>query len=315
MTTSVTIRVTPAHYYLVSWSILWAGFLLAILVASIQVHIENKWLQTRRQDIEQGDAAPSGDGEAVSSADQSRSRFRRLLLVALVTRAAMMPIHVWRDRLWVQFIADTLPQLAFASAWTLLVSFFVQLVGVAQGTATAASPGILAIQVTACVVYVALVITFFFNIVAAVLMYALFCCMYSALFGTTMYFCPKLLTLLRPSLRQHSGLAIRLAACSILCLFVFGFSTFGFARKVVAPPHQILWWWQYGFLELIPSVLFLIMMRPNTNRSPGSGAAATDSNTPSPPITGGRRNGGGDTVPFVNKSSAGTGGYGSVSRT
>lgn len=79
LTTSVTIRVTPAHYYLVSWSVLWAGFLLAILVASIQVHIENEWLHTRRQeDIEQGDAAPSGDGgEAISSADVSRSRVSR----------------------------------------------------------------------------------------------------------------------------------------------------------------------------------------------------------------------------------------------
>ncbi|KAL3936970.1 MAG: hypothetical protein SGBAC_007826 [Bacillariaceae sp.] len=227
-----------------------------------------------------------------------------------------MPIHVWRDPLWVQFIADTLPQMAFASAWTLLVCFFVQLVGVAQGTATASAPGILAIQVTACVVYVLLVITFFFNVISAVLMYALFCCMYAALFGTTMYFCPKLLTLLRPSLSQHSGLAIRLASCSILCLFVFGFSTFGFARKVISPPHQILWWWQYGFLELIPSVLFLIMMRPNANRSGSSRAAPTDSSTPPPPAASrGRRGGGADTVPFVNKSSGRAGGYGSVSRT
>ncbi|CAJ1959825.1 unnamed protein product [Cylindrotheca closterium] len=310
MTTSVTIRVTPEHYYLVSWSILWGGFLLAILAASIQVHIENEWLHTRRQDIEQGN--PSGDEQAISSADVSRSRFRRLLLLALVTRAVMMPIHIWRDPLWVQFIADTLPQMAFASAWTLLVSFFVQLVGVAQGTATSASPGIVAIQLTACVVYVSLVVTFFFNVIAAVLMYALFCCMYSALFGTTMYFCPKLLTLLRPSLSQHSGLAIRLAFCSVLCLFVFGFSTFGFARKVVAPPHQILWWWNYGFLELIPSVLFLIMMRPNSNRSPDSGAAAPDAN---PPAAIGRRGRGADTVPFINKSPAATGGYGSVQRT
>lgn len=229
----------------------------------------------------------------------------------------MIPIHVWKDPLWMQFIADTLPQLAFASAWTLLVSFFVQLVGVAQGIATAAAPGILAIQVTACVVYVLLVVTFFFDIIAAVLMYALFFCMYAALFGTTMYFCPKLLTLLRPSLSQHSGLAIRLASCSILCLFVFGCSTVGFARKVVAPPHQIYWWWQYGLLELIPSSLFLIMMQPNANRSADSEAEAADA-TETPPSTTGSRSRertGGDTVPFLNKStSSGSGGYGSVSR-
>ena len=228
-----------------------------------------------------------------------------------------MPIHVWKDPLWVQFIADTLPQMAFASAWTLLVSFFVQLVGVAQGTATAAVPGILAIQVTACVVYAALVITFFFNIIAAVLMYALFCCMYAALFGTTVYFCPKLLTLLRPSLRRHSGLAIRLASCSILCLFVFGCSTVGFARKVVAPPNQILWWWQYGVLELIPAFLFLIMMRPNTNRSAAGGTETSESSTTSPPTNNGRTRERlpADTVPFISKSTgASPGGYGSVPR-
>lgn len=75
MTISVTISVTPAHYYLVSWSILWGGFLLAILVASVQVHIENEWLNTRRQDIEQGD--PTGEGDAISNADVSRSRVSR----------------------------------------------------------------------------------------------------------------------------------------------------------------------------------------------------------------------------------------------
>lgn len=47
---------------------------MAILIASWQVRIENKWFAKKRQEIEQGNAAPSGDGEAVSSADLSRSR-------------------------------------------------------------------------------------------------------------------------------------------------------------------------------------------------------------------------------------------------
>jgi hypothetical protein len=74
LTTSVTIRVTPEHFHLISWGILWGGFFLAILIASWQVRIENQWFTTRRQEIEQGSTAPSGDGEAVSSADLSRSR-------------------------------------------------------------------------------------------------------------------------------------------------------------------------------------------------------------------------------------------------
>jgi hypothetical protein len=214
----------------------------------------------------------------------------------------MIPVQIWSEPLWLQFVADTLPDMTFASAWTLLVNFFVQLVGVALGTGTSTSPGIVVIQATAYVVYVALVATFFTNQIAAVLLYALLCCIYAALFGTTLYFCPRLLTLLRPSLSEHSGLAIRLAACSILCIFVFGCRTLVFARKVVSPPQRVLWWWQYGFLELIPSVLFLIMMRPNVKRV--SNGTLSNSNTP--PNGGGRR---GDRVPLLNKS----GGYGSVS--
>jgi hypothetical protein len=193
--------------------------------------------------------------------------------------------------------------MTFASAWTLLVSFFVQLVGVALGSGTTTSPGIVVIQATAYVVYFSLVATFFTNQIAAVLLYALLCCIYAALFGTTLYFCPRLLTLLRPSLSEHSGLAIRLAACSILCVFVFGSSLLVFARKVVAPPKRVLWWWNYGLLELIPSFLFLIMMRPNVKRV--SNGTLSNSNTP--PNGGGRQR---DRVPLLNKS----GGYGSVSK-
>jgi hypothetical protein len=74
LTTSVTIRVTPEHFHLISWGILWGGFVLAILIAAWQVRIENQWFTTRRREVEQGSTAPSGDGEAVSSADLSRSR-------------------------------------------------------------------------------------------------------------------------------------------------------------------------------------------------------------------------------------------------
>ena len=51
----------------------------------------------------------------------------------------MIPVQMWSNPLWAQFVADTLPEMAFASAWTLLVSFFVQLVGVALGMGTVTS--------------------------------------------------------------------------------------------------------------------------------------------------------------------------------
>jgi glucan phosphoethanolaminetransferase (alkaline phosphatase superfamily) len=192
----------------------------------------------------------------------------------MVARAIMIPVQVWSDPLWAQFVADTLPEMTFASAWTLLVSFFVQLVGVALGSGTSASPGVV-IQITAYVVYAIVIGAYFWNPVASVLLYALLCCIYAALFGTTLYFCPRLLTLLQPSLVRHSGLAIRLVACSILCVFVFGGRTFGLARKVVAPPRTVSWWWQYGALELIPAILFLLMMHPNTNRMSVASQSAT----------------------------------------
>jgi hypothetical protein len=179
-------------------------------------------------------------------------------------------------------VADTLPEMAFASAWTLLVSFFVQLVGVASGTGTSTSPGVV-IQLTAYVVYVILVVTYFWNNVASVLLYALLCCIYAALFGTSLFFCPRLLQLLQPSLVRHSGLAIRLATCSILCILVFGLRTYGFARKVIvssSSKNNISWWWQYGALELVPSVIFLVMMHPQANRT--SNAAGASSTPPIP---------------------------------
>jgi hypothetical protein len=75
ITTSVTIVVTPAQYHLVSWGVLWGGFLLGIILASYQVRLENLWFASRRRDIEQ---QGQSDGEAVSSADWTRSRVSKV---------------------------------------------------------------------------------------------------------------------------------------------------------------------------------------------------------------------------------------------
>lgn len=50
ITTSVTIHVTPEHYHLFSWAVLWAGFLFAILFASYQVRMENRWFASKKRD-------------------------------------------------------------------------------------------------------------------------------------------------------------------------------------------------------------------------------------------------------------------------
>jgi hypothetical protein len=60
----------------------------------------------------------------------------------MVARVALIPVQIWSWPIWCQFVGDTLPEMIFASAWTLLVTFFVQLVGIATGTGTNTPPGI-----------------------------------------------------------------------------------------------------------------------------------------------------------------------------
>jgi hypothetical protein len=96
-------------------------------------------------------------------------KFRRWLLLAMIARIILMPVQIWSYPIVWQFISDTLPEMIFASAFTLLVSFFVQLVGVASGSGSSTSPGTV-IQITAYVVYLSLVGLFFVNNVASVLL-------------------------------------------------------------------------------------------------------------------------------------------------
>jgi len=65
--TSVSIRVTPQNDYLVSWSILWTGFVFTTIVAAYQVYRDQKLLASRTTDD-------------VSSADKMRSMVRCLSL-------------------------------------------------------------------------------------------------------------------------------------------------------------------------------------------------------------------------------------------
>eukprot|EP00535_Pseudo-nitzschia_heimii_P005287 CAMPEP_0197178030 /NCGR_PEP_ID=MMETSP1423-20130617/3419_1 /TAXON_ID=476441 /ORGANISM="Pseudo-nitzschia heimii, Strain UNC1101" /LENGTH=562 /DNA_ID=CAMNT_0042627675 /DNA_START=164 /DNA_END=1852 /DNA_ORIENTATION=+ len=357
-----SIRVTPEHYHMLSWTVLWLCFAAAVVLGMYQTRLERRWQKHvtaasmvssrssskfgagRRKPTPMGSdpelgaggrksyrsgggrlvlssgrsrskmiqsassssihntlagGTPSGDEVVVSSGDRARATFRRLLLTAMISRTIAIPIQVYSDPLWLQLIADTFPVMAFASAWTWLVCFFVQLVGVALGTIGTPSHGQTrssqhppaapttdtVIQITAYVVYAFLIVSFavFRRIAAAVLLYALLCCVYATLLGTGLYYCPRLVGLLLPGLGEkwhRSPLALRLVFCSSVCLLVFAAHTLGFAEKVVhstggqrgSGPY---WWFQYGALELLPGLLFLILLHPKK--------AAADGTATSPP--------------------------------
>jgi hypothetical protein len=189
-------------------------------------------------------------------------RFYRLLLFALLSRVVLIPVLIFVKEFTLQFFADTFGYLSFASAWMLLVSSFVQLVGSATGTHVYTGPSIV-MQWVGYAVYAILCVAYFWNDGASVLLFALLCCIYAALFSTLIYFGPRLVAILRPSLVQLSGLAVRLIASCLICLSIFASRTVFLARMVVAPPANQSWWWNYGCMELLPSVALLIMMHPN----------------------------------------------------
>ena len=224
--------------------------------------------------------------------------------------------------------------MAFATAWMWLVSFFIQLVGVALGTSINTNLGSVGgansgpgggpnsssnpnayrpvptidtvIQITAFSVYAFLIISFtiFRRIAAAVLLYALLCCVYATLLGMGLYFCPRLLALLLPALggKLKSPLSLRLGACSSVCLLVFAAETFSFARKVVQSTVPMTqkgfgpnWWFQYGALEFLPGILFLVLLHPksiprdsqdneNSSKSSGEASQPASSGRRTPPL-------------------------------
>jgi hypothetical protein len=193
-----------------------------------------------------------------------------------------MPIMIWSNPQWYQFVGDTLPEMVFASAWTLLVTFLVQIVGIASGTGTNASPGIV-IQATAYIVYLFLIGLQLVDKVATILLYALLCCIYAALLGVVLYFFPILLSLLQSTIigqppppppvslssdptppgdhQRNTGardLYIRLIVTMAACIFIFLARTVGYAKLVVMPPRRVYWWWNYGRFNLITNRLLAV---------------------------------------------------------
>lgn len=72
--------------------------------------------------------------------------------MALLSRVVFLPVQIWSNPLWWQFVSDSFPEMIFASAWSLLVTFFVQLVGIAMGLGSSTTPGVV-IQATVGVVF------------------------------------------------------------------------------------------------------------------------------------------------------------------
>jgi hypothetical protein len=282
-TTSVTIRVTPQNDYMESWSILWGCFVLASIVAAVQVHKEYKLLKQAAsgQGVDPDQQSGGSDAEGVSAAHKTRGMFRRLLLVAMLSRVILMPVQIWAYPIWWQFVSDSLPEMIFASSWTLLVSFFVQLVGLAGGSGTIDTP-VIVIQATAYVTYILLITLQIWNKIATILLYALLCCIYAALFGTVVYFGPVLVALMKPSLERSDGIAIRVLICTVACIMLFAANTVGYAFLVVHPPRYVYWWYKYGVRELLPAVIFLAIMHPSPPRA-ANHREDDDSTTPKIP--------------------------------
>ena len=80
----VSIRVTPSEDFIVTWTVLWSGFVLTSILAAYQVWKDNKNIASRTaEDIEHGRGGSPGD-EGVSSADLTRSMVRFGLLRSIM---------------------------------------------------------------------------------------------------------------------------------------------------------------------------------------------------------------------------------------
>lgn len=186
-----------------------------------------------------------------------------------------MPLQIWSDPMILQFVCDSLPEMIWACAWSTICGFFVEMVGIATGGVTNNAPGVVML-LTALSLYFCLVLLQLENSVASVLLYALFCCIYAALLGTVIYFSAKLWTILKPSLENHPGALIRLMISCGACIALFGAHVVTYAQQVILTPSKVYWWWHYGALELLPSIVFLVIMKVGSKRE---GPEASSSST------------------------------------
>lgn len=272
-------------------------------------------------------AAESKAGQ--SSGDSTRRAFFNLLFIALLSRLLLLPVQAFYFSpsshdihpdngmcmsLPACIFSRTLPDMCFASAFSLLVLFYAQLAGTASGGGPQGLSYILTrrrlFQTANIIVYAIYTFLFIFTAFVPHVPYALFqtciwsmlCFIYAALLGTLSYFGPQLLNLLRPSLARRSALAMRLSTTCIVCAAVFLSRTVCFAIAVYDTDYK----WTHGIvantipsnayqrqfdqnllgytmLELLPSVIILAMMHQRASRSGSSQSPSAAAGT-TPPV-------------------------------
>mmetsp|Transcript_1287 Transcript_1287/g.1950 ORF Transcript_1287/g.1950 Transcript_1287/m.1950 type:complete len:295 (+) Transcript_1287:65-949(+) len=271
----------------IEFFILWIGYFFVWLACAMQVRADSIFHSEAQQNP---DAAVTNREGNDSSGDSTRSMFYRLLLFAALSRVALLPVVFFVESAYWSFVAETLPQMTFASAWTLFVSFLVQLVDTALGTGIYTQPSLI-IQMIAGGVFLLLLIVALFKHEAFAFIYAFLCLIYLTLFGVILFYGPRLIAVLQPNLLRRSGLAVRLICCCFLCIIVFPTTAFDLARHIFQPPDQEKLWLKCGLLELFPTITILVMMYQSNRvqRQKRSGSSANGKEVIAPRINNSKR--------------------------
>lgn len=240
---------------------LWIGYFFVLLACAMQVRADFIFHTEAQQNPDMAVTNREGND---SSGDSTRSMFYRLLFFAALSRVALLPVEFLVQSAYWSMVAETFPQMAYASAWTLFVSFLVQLADTALGTGMYTQPS-LVIQMIAYGMYLLLAIIALskFEAFAPVSIYALLCFIYATLFGVILFYGPRLIAVLQPNLLRRFNLAVRLICCCFLCIIVFAVRAFVLVKHIIHSHYQEKFWLKYGLLELFPTVAILIMMYQN----------------------------------------------------
>jgi len=242
-----------------------------------------------------------------SSGDSTRKAFYKLIFIALVSRLVLLPLEAFYFSPASPYVhsengmctsspmcivSRTLPDLAFASAFSLLVLFYAQLAGTAAGGGPRGLSSILIrkglFEAFNAIIYGTYGLLFLFTGIIPLIQYNIFqavvwsmlCIIYLLLFVTLSYFGPVLVMLLKPSLARRSALACRLIFMCALCALVFLSRTITFGLAIWKAdirythgvvPNLVIPLSSYGsmfgrdalgyaLLELLPSLAILIIM-------------------------------------------------------
>jgi len=293
-------------------------------------------------DIQQNVPSGASDSESIEqkgSGDLARRGFYKLLFLALLSRFIFLPVQAIVlidyscDSNPVCTLARTFPEIAFTSAFSLVVFFYAQLAGMASVGGSWGLSLILTrkkmFDIGTGIVYgfyiLFFIITCFFPRIFPfklfqMLVWATLSVIYFLLLILLVYFGPVLIFLLRASLAKWSGLSIRLISMCILCTIIFliralSFATASFHGDVqyesgflpsylvhVETENDIQCFTRdilgYFFLELVPSFAILIMMNP---RSSSAGRYMSR-----PTIPGASSYGGNSKVDFMRRNMSGS---------